>query len=110
MWHPQLSAQPSPAHPAVKLLVQSMCISTLLAEPRTNAHDLIAALLRNALLCHCRAHPGCPVADPWTPDVLVITGIVRELMGSPQEDFKQDSILQQLPESSPFKNLSHALA
>ncbi|CAL5219987.1 g1925 [Coccomyxa viridis] len=47
---------------------------------------------------------------PWTPDVLVITGIVRESTGSPQEDFKHDSILQQLPDSSPFKNLSHGHA
>lgn len=42
--------------------------------------------------------------------MLVITGIVRELSGSPHEDFKHDSILQQLPESSPFKNLSHGHA
>ncbi|CAK0770229.1 hypothetical protein CVIRNUC_003746 [Coccomyxa viridis] len=47
---------------------------------------------------------------PWTPDVLVITGIVREMAGGPQEDFKQDSILQQLPDSSPFKTLSHGHA
>ena len=52
----------------------------------------------------------CPAADPWTPDVLVITGIVRESSGTRQEDFKQDSILQQLPDSSPFKNLSHGHA
>ena len=51
----------------------------------------------------------CP-ADPWTPDVLVVTGIVREMAGGPQEDFKQDSILQQLPDSSPFKTLSHGHA
>jgi len=49
-------------------------------------------------------------ADPWTPDVLVITGIVRESTGASLEDFKQDSILQQLPDSSPFKNLSHGHA
>ncbi len=42
--------------------------------------------------------------------MLVITGIVREMAGGPQEDFKQDSILQQLPDSSPFKTLSHGHA
>ena len=42
--------------------------------------------------------------------MLVITGIVRESIGGPQEDSKQDSILQQLPDSSPFKNLSHGHA
>ena len=42
--------------------------------------------------------------------MLVITGIVRELAGGTQEDAKQDSILQQLPDSSPFKNLSHGHA
>ena len=55
-------------------------------------------------------HSICLSADPWTPDVLVITGIVRESTGATLEDFKQDSILQQLPDSSPFKNLSHGHA
>ncbi|CAL8467919.1 g7457 [Coccomyxa elongata] len=48
---------------------------------------------------------------PYTPDVLAITGIVREEAGAPQgSDIKKEVLLESLPEASPFRNLSSALA
>ena len=48
-------------------------------------------------------------ADPYTPDVLAITGIVREQAGS-TPDLQKERLLEQLPEASPFRNMSSALA
>lgn len=50
---------------------------------------------------------GC--TDPYTPDVLAITGILREEAGAPQS-IKKENLLESLPEASPFRNLSSALA
>ena len=52
---------------------------------------------------------GCACTDPYTPDVLAITGLLREDAGAPQEIAKE-ALLQQLPEASPFRNISSALA
>ncbi len=53
----------------------------------------------------------CVHADPYTPDVLAITGIVREEAGALQgSDIKKEVLLESLPEASPFRNLSSALA
>ncbi|EIE20867.1 hypothetical protein COCSUDRAFT_57414 [Coccomyxa subellipsoidea C-169] len=46
---------------------------------------------------------------PYTPDVLAITGILREEAGAPQ-NIKKEILLESLPEASPFRNLSSALA
>lgn len=48
-------------------------------------------------------------ADPYTPDVLAITAILREEAGQPQS-IQKECLLQQLPEASPFRNMSSALA
>jgi hypothetical protein len=41
--------------------------------------------------------------------VLAITGLLREEAGTPQEIAKE-ALMQQLPEASPFRNISSALA
>ena len=56
------------------------------------------------------ASPLCMRADPYTPDVLAITGLLREDAGAPAAGHKKEALLQQLPEASPFRNISSALA